>query len=239
MKLKLHHFTPFQIAVHVSAWALVAWLAWDAFSGNLGINPIQAAEQRTGRYAIYFLVLSLACTPINTVFGFRQAISARRALGLYAFMFAAIHLFIFIGIDYGFQFALLFADVGTKRYIIVGALAFSILLPLAITSFTWWQKHLKRNWTRLHRLVYLAGVVAVLHFAWAKKGDLFALQGDIIVPFVLGIIMLILLTLRVPIIRRNAANFRNQIRLRFRARFPDRISTSIEHRKIEQRQVGD
>jgi methionine sulfoxide reductase heme-binding subunit len=239
MKLKMPHFTPSQIAVHISAWALVAWLAWDAVTGNLTINPIQAAEQRTGRYAIYFLVLSLACTPLNTVFGFRQAITARRPLGLYAFIFAATHLFIFIGIDYGFQFSLLFADVGTKRYIIFGALAFSILLALAVTSFAWWQKHLKKNWTRLHKLIYLAGVVAVLHYAWAKKGDLFALQGDIMMPFVLGLIVLVLLSLRLPIVRRKAVNFRNRIRLSFQKRFPRQLPSTARPEKIKQSQAGD
>jgi hypothetical protein len=100
VRLKL---TPFQILVHLLAWGLVAWLAWDAWTGNLTVNPIQAATQRTGKNALVLLVLSLACTPLNTLFGLRQALTVRRSLGLYAFMFAAMHFAIFIWIDYGFD----------------------------------------------------------------------------------------------------------------------------------------
>lgn len=207
--MKVPKLSPLQIMVHAAAWLLVAWLAWDYYSGNLTVNPIQAAQQRTGRYAIYFLVLSLACTPANLLFGFRQALTARRALGLYAFMFAAVHFILFIGVDYGFEFGLIFQDVATKRYILVGTLALLILIPLAATSFKWWMKRLGKNWKRLHRLVYLAGVVAVLHFAWARKGDLFSLQGDIWLPLFLGVIVVVLLLLRIPPVRQAVTRIRN------------------------------
>jgi sulfoxide reductase heme-binding subunit YedZ len=209
--MRFPKLTPLQIAVHSAAWLLAAWLAWDYFSGNLTVNPIQAAEQRTGRYAIYFLVLSLACTPLNTVFGFRQAISARRALGLYAFLFAAVHFSIFIGVDYAFDFGLILLDVSSKRYILVGLLALLILTPLAATSFKWWMKRLGKNWKRLHRLIYLAGLAAVLHFAWVRKGDVFSLQGDIWLPAALGVMVVLLLALRIPLVRKAAVSFRSRL----------------------------
>jgi len=206
--IRFPRLSPLQIIVHLSAWVLAAWLVLDALTGNLTVNPIQAAEQRTGRYAIYFLALSLACTPLNTIFGLRQAIAVRRPLGLYAFMFAAAHFLIFIGLDYGFDLAILLLDVGTKKYIFAGALALLILTPLALTSFKWWMKRLGKNWKRLHRLVYLAAVAAVFHFAWAKKGDLFSLQGDIGLPVFLGVVVLSLLALRITPVRKAIAAHR-------------------------------
>lgn len=195
-------FTPLQIATHIAAWIPLVWLLWDAFTNNLTINPIQAATQRTGKYALVMLVLSLACTPLNTVFGFRQALQVRRALGLYAFGYAAIHFSIFIGLDYGFNWALLLAEIVEKRYVLVGLGALLILLTLAITSFKWWMKRLGKNWKRLHRLVYLAGGLVILHYAWAAKGDILRLQGDIWQPLAFGAVVALLLVARIPGVRK-------------------------------------
>ncbi|MBN1148308.1 MAG: sulfoxide reductase heme-binding subunit YedZ [Anaerolineales bacterium] len=213
MKLTIgvYKFSPLQIMVHAVAWLLLAWLAGDYFGGNLGVNPIQAATQRAGRYAIVFLILSLACTPLNTLFGLRQALSARRALGLYAFAFAALHLLIFAWLDFAFDWSLLKLEVAEKRYILVGLAAFTILALLAATSFKWWMKRLGKNWKRLHRLVYLAGLLVVLHYAWAKKGDLLRLQGDIWWPLLAGIIVSTLLVLRLPAVRRAASQQRARL----------------------------
>jgi sulfoxide reductase heme-binding subunit YedZ len=198
--------------VHFSAWFLVTWLVTDYLLGNLTINPIQAATQRTGKYALIFLILSLACTPLNTLFGMRQVLAQRRWLGLYAFMFAAIHLTIFIGWDYGFDFSLLSIEFLQKRYVIVGSAAFLILFPLAITSFRWWLKRLGKKWKWLHRLVYLAGGLVIIHYAWAKKGDLFRLQGDIWQPLLFGLLLIFLLVLRIPPVRKFASSLRTRIK---------------------------
>jgi sulfoxide reductase heme-binding subunit YedZ len=219
--------TPLRVAVHLAAWGLLGWLAWLYYTGHLTINPIQAAEQHTGKYALVFLMLSLACTPLNTVFGLRQAVSVRRSLGLYAFMFAAIHLLIFVGLDYGFNWEFLWADVGTKRYILVGAAAFIILASLALTSFRWWQKKLGKNWKRLHRLVYLAGCLVIVHYAWSKKGDLFRLQGDIIQPLIFGLLVLILLAVRTQPVRRTLVNLRQLVVKRIGKFQSRKISASI------------
>ena len=214
--LKIKKISWLPLLVHASAWFLVAWLVIDYLSGNLTINPIQAATQRTGKYALIFLVLSLSCTPINTLFGFRQVLGLRRWLGLYAFMFAAIHLTIFIGWDYGFDISLLKIEFLQKRSVIIGSAALLILLPLAITSFRWWMKRLGKNWKRLHRLVYLAGGLVIIHYAWAKKGDLFRLQGDIWQPLLIGIFLIILLVLRIPSVRKKVSSFRTRLQQRRR-----------------------
>jgi sulfoxide reductase heme-binding subunit YedZ len=212
--MKRMRYPPLQIIVHTSAWGLITWLAWSYGTGGLGVNPIQAATQWAGRFALIYLLLSLACTPLNTFFGFRQALKIRRTLGLYAFMFAAVHLGIFVGLDYVFDWALLWQDVASKRYVFIGLGALLILLALAITSFRWWMQRLGTNWKRLHRLVYLAGLLVVLHYALAKKGDLFRLQGDIWGPLAAGIIVTILLLARFPAVRKAVVNARARLKQR-------------------------
>lgn len=191
-----------QLTLHVLAWLPLLWLMVAYFSGRLSINPIQSAIQFAGRTAIWLLTLSLACTPLNLLTGWRKPLRWRRPLGLYAFLYAALHLFLIVGVDYGGDIQFLWADFSAKPYIFVGAGAFLILAPLAITSFDWWKKRLGKNWKRLHRLVYLAGLLAVFHFAWARKGNLWMLSGDILHPLLLGLLLTALLALRLPSIRR-------------------------------------
>jgi methionine sulfoxide reductase heme-binding subunit len=212
MRSVFNKLPPFQITVHLVSWLLFAWLIFDFFTGNLSVNPIQEITQRTGRYAIWLLIASLACTPLNTLFGLRQVLTIRRALGLYAFMFASLHFLTFSGLDYQFNWSLLKFEILEKRYIIVGSIVFTILLALAVTSTRGWQKRLGKKWRSLHRLVYAAGLLVILHYAWAKKGDIFSLQGDILMPLVAGIIVVILLLLRLPVIRRWVTSFRSRVR---------------------------
>jgi sulfoxide reductase heme-binding subunit YedZ len=194
-------WTALQWLVHLSALVILLKLVWDYSSGNLTINPIQAATQRTGKTALVFLLLSLACTPLSSLFGWKRVLKVRRTLGLYAFWFAVVHLTIFIGFDYGLDLNLLWLELTQKRYVWVGAGAFSILTLLAITSYPYWMKRLGKNWRRLHRLVYLAGILVITHYAWSKKGDIFSLQGDIIQPLLFGLVLLVLLLLRLPPVR--------------------------------------
>ena len=121
-------FARYQLLVLIAGLIPLAWLLFDALTGNLTANPIQAVEQRTGRYALYLLIASLACTPIYIVSGWSVPLRWRRPLGLYAFMYALIHFLTFLGLDYGFDLGLIWADVAGKRYIFVGATAFIILL---------------------------------------------------------------------------------------------------------------
>lgn len=172
----------------------LAQLALGLWQGRW-VDPISETTFRTGSAAILMLVLSLACTPANTLVGFRPVLTARKPLGLYAFLYAALHLLNFIGMDYGFSLRAFLDDaLLQKRYMIVGFAAFLILLPLAITSTKGWMKRLGRNWKRLHQLVYAAGIFAVLHYLWLVK-------IDITWPLIYGAILAILLVLRLPVIR--------------------------------------
>ena len=113
-RLPTFHFTKFQIFVHVAALLPLVILIIDALRGNLTFNPIQEATLRTGKTAMVLLVLSLACTPASFALGFNQAIKVRRALGLYAFLYALVHFSIYIGVDYGFDLRLDRAGAGRK-----------------------------------------------------------------------------------------------------------------------------
>jgi sulfoxide reductase heme-binding subunit YedZ len=199
-----------QILAHMGSLLPLVWLIWDYSQGNFSVNPIQEITQRTGKAALVLLVLSLACTPANTYFGLRQALSIRRALGLYAFGYAFIHFLIFIGLDYGFDWQLLSYEIVKKPYVWVGSAALLLLSLLAITSTNGWKKRLGKGWKRLHRLVYLAAILVIVHFAWVKKGDILTLQGDILQPLIFGLIVVILLIARITSIKRWFYRMRDQ-----------------------------
>jgi len=202
-KLKGHWL---QILTHVAALLPLALVLWDCWQGRLIIDPVQEITTRTGKTALILLILSLACTPINTIFGFKQVMRVRRALGLYAFMYASLHFLTFIGLDYGFDVDLIAQDILDQRYVLVGFAAGLLLLPLAITSTQGWQKRLGKNWKRLHQLVYLAGILAIVHFTWLVK--------DIREPLRYGAVVSLLLIARIPSIRRAVSNARYRLKTR-------------------------
>lgn len=220
MKSFFQRYTPLQIAIHIYGWSALVLLLIDFFTGNLTANPIQALEQRTGRHAITLLVLSLACTPLNNLFGWRELLKRRRTLGLYAFLYATLHVIIFVDLDYGLAWSLIIQNILEKQYIVFGAITFLLLVPLAFTSFDIWKKRLGKNWKRLHQLVYFIAPIAVLHYALGKKGDFFALQGEIIRPLIYAGIVILLLVMRIPPVRKALASVRDRILVLFRKREP-------------------
>jgi sulfoxide reductase heme-binding subunit YedZ len=183
--------------VTVAALTPLGWLGWRALNNALGVDPVSTINNLSGRAAMITLFLSLACTPINTVFGFRRVLTVRKSLGLVAFVYASLHLVNFVGLDYGFDWALIFQDaVLDKPYILAGTLALLILIPLAITSTRGWMKRLGKKWKQLHRLVYGAGVMVVLHFLWQAKA------GEQWEPLIYAAVLALLLALRIPPVRR-------------------------------------
>jgi sulfoxide reductase heme-binding subunit YedZ len=196
------HFKQIRWAVHFAAWIPLIALIIDALNDNLTVNPIQAATQRTGGAAIVLLTLSLACTPVSTYAGWKDAAKLRRALGLYAFMYAAIHFVLFAFVDFGLQFDLIAREFVEKRYLWVGAPAFMILVALAATSFRWAMRRMGKNWKRLHRLIYPGALLVVLHLAFVIKGDFFRLSGDVWKPLLAATVIGVLLIARIPRIKR-------------------------------------
>lgn len=185
------------IVAHVGALAPLAWLVWRWMADDLGPDPINTINNLTGRTAISLLALSLSATPIYIVTGWSKPRSVRRALGLYAFLYATLHLWNFVGLDYAWDVGLIFQDAPLQKpYIVAGLAALLLLLPLALTSTKGWMRRLGRGWTRLHRLVYIAAGLAALHFFWqAKTAERFD-------PLLYATILTLLLVVRIPPVRR-------------------------------------
>lgn len=189
-----------RLATHaVAAWPL-AHLGVDAWRANLTANPIQAVTFRTGDAALACLVASLAVTPLAVIAGQAWAAPSRRPLGLWAFTYASLHLATFAILDYGLDWPLIWQTVAEKRYVLAGAASFATMVPLALTSTRGWQARLGRSWRHLHRLAYVAGVAAVVHFAWLVK-------ADVREPVAWAIGLAALLALRLPPVRRTLASF--------------------------------
>jgi sulfoxide reductase heme-binding subunit YedZ len=187
-------FTWLQIVTHLGALAPLAVMIWDGAHHGLTANPIQSLTFRTGKTALVLLVLSLCCTPLNSIFGFHEAIKLRRPLGVYAFLYALGHFSIFL-LDYNFDPSMIYDAIFEKRYALVGFAAFLILLPLAITSTKGWQKRMGKSWTKLHKWVYLAALLVIVHFIWLVK-------ADIRQPLEFGAVVVALLVVRIPVVKR-------------------------------------
>ena len=193
-----------QIAAHIAALLPLAVLIYDFTQGQLSVNPVREITLRTGKYALVLLILSLACTPINIVLGFKPIMRLRKMLGLYAALYAGLHLMTYLGLDYAFMWAAIGEDIRYRRFIQVGFLAFLLLVPLAITSTKGWLRRLGKKWRWLHRLAYLAGLLAVLHFYLLVKAN----RRE---PLIYGTVLLALLVVRIPFIRRSIIAIRKKL----------------------------
>ena len=187
--------------VHIAALAPLASLIWDFWQNRLGPDPVGEITWRTGRYALIFIILSLTPTIIARVSGHGKVLRVRRALGLYGFMYAALHFLVFVGLDYAFDVRLMLRAIQEGRSVLVGLAALIILVPLAITSTRGWMRRLGKNWKRLHRLAYVVGGLAVVHYAWRFK----ELRTT---PLLAGTVLVLLLLARVPPIARALARRR-------------------------------
>lgn len=167
----------------------LAVLLVDAATDGLGADPVESITHRTGWWALALLLTTLAITPIRRLTGWNRAIRLRRMLGLFAFFYATLHLATYIVLDQFFGFAYMVEDVLERPYITAGFTAWLLLLPLALTSTKGWIRRLGRRWQRLHRLVYVAAVVAVVHFVWLVKADLRE-------PLIFAAVLAVLLGLR-------------------------------------------
>lgn len=148
-------------------------LIYLTFSSQLGVNPVETLTHQTGLWALRCLLLTLAMTPLRRFTGYSWPVQIRRQLGLYCFFYACLHFTIWWLFDHALDFAAMGRDVLKRPYITVGMSAFVCLLPLALTSTNGMVRRLGgQRWKALHRLVYLIGVLVILHFWWLVKADI-------------------------------------------------------------------
>lgn len=153
---------------------ILLWQMWNVAKtgGNaLGADPVAEIEHRLGLWALRFLMLTLAITPLRQLTGWNVLVRFRRMLGLYAFAYASLHFAAYLGLDLRGFWTQVFEDIAKRPYITVGFIAWLLLVPLAVTSTTGWIKRLGRNWARIHMAVYAVAMLAVLHFWWLVKAD--------------------------------------------------------------------
>jgi len=154
-----------------AASAPLAGLVAAAWNDELGANPIETITHTTGDWALRFLLVSLAITPLRRLTGWNAVISYRRTFGLLAFFYATLHLSTWAGLDLFFDWEAMREDIVKRRFVTAGLTAYAAMLPLAITSTRGWIRRLGKRWTRLHRLAYVAGAAAATHYWWLAKGE--------------------------------------------------------------------
>jgi sulfoxide reductase heme-binding subunit YedZ len=160
------------LAVMLACLLPLFWLLIDTALNNLGGNPIQALHIRLGDWTLRFLWLTLAITPIQNITQWRGMADYRQLLGLYAFFYATLHVLVYLLVDQGLMWSMIAIDIIESPYIWFGVLAYSIVFALAVTSPKFAKKRLGKNWKKLHRYIYLAGVAAIIHYFWQLKGNL-------------------------------------------------------------------
>lgn len=153
----------------IAALLPAAYLTYGIFSDGLGANPAETLQTQTGIWALRFLVLTLAVTPIRRLTRWNPIIQYRRMLGLFAFFYAFLHLLAYAVLDRYFDFSGVWEDVVERPFITAGMVAFILMVPLALTSTKGSIRRLGRRWQLLHRLIYISAIAAAIHYLWKVK----------------------------------------------------------------------
>ena len=179
-------------AIFVLALVPLARMVWLTVSGEL-VEPLEFITRSTGDWVLYFLCMTLAVTPLRRLTKMNWLIKLRRMLGLFSFFYAFLHFMTFFWFDHFFDVAGMFRDVAKRPFILVGFIAFVLLIPLAVTSTNAMIKRLgSKRWMWLHRLIYLIAPLGILHFWWMRAG-----KSNFTEPFIFGVIVAVLLGARV------------------------------------------
>ncbi|MSQ80823.1 MAG: sulfoxide reductase heme-binding subunit YedZ [Candidatus Methylopumilus sp.] len=187
--LKINQAYLKRILFILSLWPILS-ITIDIFQDNLGANPVEFIERHFGKWTLIFLCLTLSMTPLRRLTKISWWILYRRMLGLFVFFYASIHLLCYIGLDYHFAWNAIKNDIIKHRYVLVGFLAWLLLIPLALTSSKRMIQKLKTNWKKLHKIIYLIAILGVLHFLWLVK-------KDITEPLIFAAIISLLFVLRI------------------------------------------
>lgn len=176
--------------------ARLVWAGLESYRGTgdgLGPNPIEALTHRTGAWTLYFLLITLAVTPLRRLTHQNWIGKFRRMLGLFAFAYGTLHFATWIFdrayVELSLDVKGVLADIAKRPFITVGTLAYLLMVPLAVTSTTGMIRRLGRRWQALHRLIYVTAILGVVHFAWLVKADLRR-------PLFLGALLMVALSFR-------------------------------------------
>lgn len=172
------------------------FLLLNAINNNLGPNPVEEMIRTLGDWGIYFLFIGLMISPVRKVFNVSWLSRYRRMTGLFAFFYVSIHFFSYIWFDQFFSLQDIVKDIIKRPFITVGFICYLLLVPLALTSTTGMMRRLKKNWGRLHKLVYPVSILALLHYFMMVK-------ADFLVPGVMLIILSVLLGYRLVLSLKN------------------------------------
>lgn len=177
-----------KVVIFINSLVPLVLLLWDVYRNRVGPNPLEFATRTTGMLTLIFLCLTVAVTPLRKIFGVNSIVKFRRMIGLFAFFYGALHLLTYIWFDRLFNLISVGQDVARRPFILIGMIAFILMVPLAITSTNKMVKRLGgKRWARLHRLVYVAAIAGVVHFWMLVKSDTsLPLTFAFIVLFLLG-----------------------------------------------------
>ncbi|HIF9058199.1 TPA: protein-methionine-sulfoxide reductase heme-binding subunit MsrQ [Photobacterium damselae] len=172
MRITPKQITIIKSMVHIFSLIFMIYFVLLTLQGGFGADPVKGMEHFTGKAALNMLLLTLLVSPLAK--GFRQGLlmKLRRMLGLYSFFWATLHFSIYISLDLGFDFSLLGEEIFKRPYLTIGAVCWVILLLLAATSFQKIQRKMGKKWQTLHYWVYLALILAPIHYYWSVKSGL-------------------------------------------------------------------
>lgn len=178
----------FKVLVFAVCLLPFVWLTYAFFTYQLGANPIEAVTRETGQWALRFVMISLAVSPLKWLTDFSVLLRFRRMLGLFAYFYASVHMLLYLGLDQFFDFSEIWVDIIKRPFITIGFLTFVLLTPLTITSTNKMIKRLgRRRWKMLHQLNYLIVILACVHFFMLVKQD----KTEPIIYFMIAAVLLL------------------------------------------------
>ena len=185
-----------KVVIFILSLLPIFYIIYQIITNQLGPEPIKDITHHTGKWTLYFIVITLAMTPLKKITKLYIWINYRRMFGLFIFFYASLHLMTYVGLDYRFDLTSIGDDIIKKKYIFIGFSAWLLLIPLVLTSNKKMMKILKNNWKKLHRLIYLISLFGVIHYLWLVKRDLTE-------PLIFLLIILILLAFRLKFKNKN------------------------------------
>jgi len=171
-------------------------LTWLGLHDGLGANPVEWITRSTGTWALVFLCIALAMTPLRLITGSTQWIKMRRMFGLFCFFYALLHFLIWVWLDQNFDVDAMIKDVVDRPFITMGFMSFVLLIPLALSSNQYSLRLLGKQWSLLHKLVYVVACTAIIHYWWHKAG-----KNDLETVSIYAMVILVLLSFRIPIVK--------------------------------------